>query len=75
MEINEQHWFTLHGHRVEDMLGSIGQLVHEGYEVHIGTDAQKASRFSPAYQAPILQTVRRWPFQSRAEGKGSTSVA
>ena len=46
MGIDEQRWSTLHGERVEDILAAIGELVREDYQVHIGTDAQKANRYT-----------------------------
>ena len=46
MNIEEQRWRTLRGMSVVDILRTIRGLVEAGFAVHIGTDAQKVTRYT-----------------------------
>ncbi len=60
MDITKQRWRTLRNVRVSDILRAIGDLVASGYAVHIGTDAQKATRFTDfVVVACLLNPERR----------------
>ena len=60
MDMAAHQWRTLHGVRVDDILHTIKGFVEEGFAVHIGTDAQKATRHTNfVVVACLLSPLRR----------------
>ncbi len=59
MDITTQRWRTLRNVRVVDILRTIGDLVERGYAVHIGTDAQKATRYTDFVVVACLLSPER----------------
>jgi len=59
MDIKEQRWRTLRNVEVPDILATIGELVARGYAVHIGTDAQKTTRFTDFVVVACLLSPER----------------
>ncbi|MDJ0847940.1 MAG: ribonuclease H-like YkuK family protein [Myxococcota bacterium] len=59
MDITAQRWRTLRNVRVLDILRTIGELVERGHAVHIGTDAQKATRFTDFVVVACLLSPER----------------
>ena len=60
MDITAQRWRTLRNVRVLDILRTIGDLVERGHAVHVGTDAQKTTRFTDfVIVACLLSPERR----------------
>ena len=59
MDITKQRWHSLGNGAVGDIVRAIGELVKRGHAVHIGTDAQKETRFTDFVVVACLLSPER----------------